>query len=102
MKHIFIFLLIAFIFIGCGEDCYNAPQTIAFKFVNSNDENLITNGTLTAYSVKDENQVGVQSGQTHHKLINFSRYLLSHPAFRRFPLTPTLSVFSFFKRLRAI
>lgn len=69
MKNIFIFLLITFIFTACGEDCYNAPQTIAFKFVNSSDENLITNGTLTAYSIQDENQVGVQLTKTSDDMV---------------------------------
>lgn len=69
MKHLFIFLLITFIFTGCVDDCYNAPQTIAFKLVNSNDENLITNGTLTAYSIKDDHQVGVQLTKTSEDLI---------------------------------
>jgi len=69
MKNIFVFLLMVFIFTGCGEDCYNAPQTIAFKFVDSNDENLITNGTLTVYSVKDENQVGVQLTKTSDDMV---------------------------------
>ncbi|KFF01960.1 hypothetical protein [Chryseobacterium luteum] len=69
MKNIFIFLLMTFIFTACGEDCYNAPQTVAFKFVNSDDENLITNGTLTTYSVKDENQVGVQLTKTSDDMV---------------------------------
>jgi len=69
MKKIFIFLVIAFIFTACGDDCYNAPQPIVFKFVNSNDENLITNGTLTAYSVKDENQAGIQLTKTNDDMI---------------------------------
>lgn len=54
----------ALIFIACGEDCYNAPQPIVFEFVNSNDENLIANGTLTAYSIQDENHVSLQLTKT--------------------------------------
>ncbi|SIS32120.1 hypothetical protein SAMN05421639_10271 [Chryseobacterium shigense] len=69
MKHLFIFLFIASVFTGCGDDCYNAPQTIAFKLVNSNDEDLITNGTLTSYSIKDENQVGISLTKTSEDLI---------------------------------
>jgi len=69
MKNIFIFILMAFTLTACGEDCYNAPQTIAFKFVNSNDENLITNGTLTMYSIKDENQVGIQLTKTSEDMV---------------------------------
>lgn len=59
----------AFILTACGEDCYNAPQTVAFKFVNADDENLITNGTLTAYSIKDENQVGIQLTKTSDDMV---------------------------------
>lgn len=59
----------AFIVTACGEDCYNAPQTVAFKFVNADDENLITNGTLTVYSIKDENQVGVQLTKTSEDMV---------------------------------
>ncbi|MCT2560601.1 hypothetical protein [Chryseobacterium herbae] len=69
MKNIFIFFLMAFTLTACGEDCYNAPQTIAFKFVDSNNENLITNGTLVTYSIKDENQVGVQLTKTSEDMI---------------------------------
>lgn len=64
MKKIFLFLLFTFALIGCGEDCYNAPQPIVFEFVNSNDENLITNGSLTSYSIVEENQTGVQLTKT--------------------------------------
>jgi hypothetical protein len=64
MKKIFIFLVMAFIFTACGDDCYNAPQPIVFEFVNSNDENLITNGTLSSYSVVEENQTGIQLTKT--------------------------------------
>ena len=64
MKKTFIFLIIYFIFTACGEDCYNAPQPIVFEFVNSNDENLITNGSLTSYSIVEENQTGVQLTKT--------------------------------------
>lgn len=64
MKKIFLFLLMAFIFTACGEDCYNAPQPIVFEFVNSDDENLIANGTLTVYSIQDENHVSLQLTKT--------------------------------------
>ncbi|MCS3532017.1 membrane lipoprotein lipid attachment site-containing protein [Chryseobacterium sp. JUb7] len=64
MKKIFLFLLITFIFTACSDDCYNAPQTIAFEFVNSNNENLITNGSLGPFSISDENQNGVQLTKT--------------------------------------
>ena len=69
MKKIFIFLIITLLFTACGEDCYNAPQPIVFEFVNSNDENLIANGTLTAYSIQDENNVGVQLTKTSDNMI---------------------------------
>jgi hypothetical protein len=64
MKKIFIFFLLTLMLTACGDDCYNAPQPIVFEFVNANDENLITNGTLTTYSIQDENQVGVQLTKT--------------------------------------
>ncbi|WP_426277580.1 hypothetical protein ACN9MN_00210 [Chryseobacterium sp. S-02] len=64
MKKIFIFFVMIFLFTACGEDCYNAPQPIVFEFVNSNDENLITNGSLTSYSIVEENQTGVQLTKT--------------------------------------
>lgn len=69
MKKIFIFLIIAILFTACGEKCYNAPQPIAFKFVDANDVNLITNGTLTTYSVQDENHVGVQLSKTSDDMV---------------------------------
>lgn len=64
MKKIFTFLIIAFLFTACGEECYNAPQPILFEFVNSDDENLITNGTLTNYSIQDENNASLQLTKT--------------------------------------
>ncbi|MFP3594681.1 hypothetical protein [Chryseobacterium sp. SIMBA_038] len=64
MKKIFIFLVMAFIFTACGDDCYNAPQPIAFEFVNADGENLITNGTLNPFSISDENHIGVQLTKT--------------------------------------
>ncbi|WP_411813032.1 hypothetical protein ACLB9Y_09275 [Chryseobacterium scophthalmum] len=64
MKNIFLFLLMAFVFTACGEECYNAPQPIVFEFVNSDDENLITNGTLSNYSIQDENHVSLQLTKT--------------------------------------
>ncbi|AZA54360.1 hypothetical protein [Chryseobacterium sp. G0201] len=64
MKKIFIFLVMAFIFTACGDDCYNAPQTIAFEFVDADGENLVTNGTLAPFSISDENQIGVQLTKT--------------------------------------
>ncbi|MEE6128093.1 hypothetical protein V2E39_11930 [Chryseobacterium arthrosphaerae] len=64
MKKIFTFLLILLLFISCEKDCYNAPQPIVFEFTNSNNENLITNGTLTSYSVQDENNVNIELTKT--------------------------------------
>lgn len=64
MKKIFIFLVIAFFFTACGEECYNAPQPIVFEFVNSDDENLIANGTLSNYSIQDENNASLQLTKT--------------------------------------
>ncbi|MGO4710369.1 hypothetical protein AB4Y90_14955 [Chryseobacterium sp. 2TAF14] len=64
MKKIFLFLLISFLFTACGEECYNAPQPVVFEFVNSNDENLITNGTLTLYNIQDENNTSLQLTKT--------------------------------------
>ncbi|WP_294276941.1 hypothetical protein [uncultured Chryseobacterium sp.] len=56
MKQLLLFLFVSFMLTACGETCYNAPQPIAFKLVNANNENLITNGMLTNYSVKEQNQ----------------------------------------------
>ncbi|GEJ43406.1 MULTISPECIES: hypothetical protein [unclassified Chryseobacterium] len=64
MKKTFIFLLITLLFISCEKDCYNPPLPILFEFVNSNNENLIANGTLTNYSVQDENNMNVQLTKT--------------------------------------
>ncbi|MGG7438704.1 hypothetical protein ACQ7CU_11530 [Chryseobacterium arthrosphaerae] len=64
MKKIFTFLLILLLFISCEKECYNAPQPIVFEFTNSNNENLITNGTLTSYSVQDENNVNIELTKT--------------------------------------
>lgn len=69
MKKLFFFLITTFLFTACGKDCYNAPQPIAFKFVNANNENLITNGTLTNYSVKEENQKNIQLTKTDEDLL---------------------------------
>lgn len=69
MKKTFIFLLIALLFISCEKDCYNAPQPIVFKFTNSNNENLITNGTLTTYSVQYENNANVQLTRTSDDMV---------------------------------
>ncbi|SKB72716.1 hypothetical protein SAMN05421800_10722 [Chryseobacterium balustinum] len=59
-----MFLVITFLFTACGEECYNAPQPIVFEFVNSDDENLITNGTLSNYSIQDENNASLQLTKT--------------------------------------
>ncbi len=64
MKKIFIFLLITLLFISCEKDCYNAPLPIIFEFVNSSNENLITNGTLTSYSIQDEDNVSISLSKT--------------------------------------
>ncbi|EFK35367.1 Uncharacterised protein [Chryseobacterium gleum] len=64
MKKTFIFLLMTFLLISCEKDCYNAPLPIIFEFVNSDNENLIANGTLTSYSVQDENNMNVQLSKT--------------------------------------
>lgn len=69
MKKIFTFLLITILFISCEKDCYNAPQPIVFEFVNANNENLIANGTLTTYSLKDENNVSVQLTKTSDNMV---------------------------------
>lgn len=64
MKKLILFLLPLFLFTACGDDCYNAPQPVVFEFVNAAGENLIANGTLTTYSIQDENQAGVQLTKT--------------------------------------
>jgi hypothetical protein len=69
MKKIFTFLLIALLFISCEKDCYNAPLPILFKFVDYNDENLIANGTLTSYSIQEENNASVQLSKTSDNMV---------------------------------
>lgn len=69
MKKVLLFLLPLLLFSACGEDCYNAPQPISFKFVDSNDVNLITDGTLTNYSVKEENQTNIQLTKTNDDMV---------------------------------
>lgn len=54
-----------FVLTACGNDCYNAPLPIIFEFVDVNNENLITNGTLNNFSIKDENQVLIQASKTN-------------------------------------
>lgn len=63
MKKI-LFLLMTFVLTACGNDCYNAPLPIIFEFVDVNNVNLITNGTLNNFSIKDENQVVIQASKT--------------------------------------
>ncbi len=53
-----------FVLTACGNDCYNAPLPIIFEFVDVDNVNLITNGTLNNFSVKDENQVVIQASKT--------------------------------------
>jgi hypothetical protein len=65
MKKIILFLLMTFVLTACGNDCYNAPLPIIFEFVDVNNENLITNGTLNNFSIKDENQVVIQASKTN-------------------------------------
>jgi hypothetical protein len=64
MKKIILFLLMTFVLTACGNDCYNPPLPIIFEFVDVNNENLITNGTLNNFSIKDENQVVIQASKT--------------------------------------
>ncbi|MGI9649841.1 membrane lipoprotein lipid attachment site-containing protein [Chryseobacterium sp. RLHN22] len=64
MKKIFVFFLITILLTACGEDCYNPPLPIVFEFVDSNGENLITNGTLTTYTINEENQTGIELSKT--------------------------------------
>ncbi|MDQ1095723.1 MULTISPECIES: hypothetical protein [Chryseobacterium] len=64
MKQLLLFLFACLMLTACGETCYNAPQPIIFEFVNSNNENLITNGSLSPYSVTEENQNNIQLTKT--------------------------------------
>lgn len=64
MNKIILFFFITILFTACAETCYNPPQPIVFEFVDSNNENLITNGTLTNFSVKEENQTQIQLTKT--------------------------------------
>lgn len=70
MKKIICFLILTLVLISCGEECYNAPQPIVFEFVNANNENLIANGSLGTFYIKDENQANVPLTTTDdHKVI---------------------------------
>lgn len=69
MTKTFVFLLITLLLISCEKDCYNAPQQIVFKFVDSNDENLIDNGTLTTYSIQAENNGNIQLTKTSDNMV---------------------------------
>lgn len=94
MKKIFLFLLVTLVLTACGDDCYNAPQTIAFKFVDSNDENLITNGTLTAYSISDENQVGVQLTKTSEDLVILEN-VGAYNGIKNYKFSSNIKIFNF-------
>jgi hypothetical protein len=59
MKKFLLLLIIIFSVVSCGEECYNAPQPVVFQIVDADNKNLLTNGTLTPYAVKDENQKAV-------------------------------------------
>ncbi|KQR90835.1 hypothetical protein ASG01_14820 [Chryseobacterium sp. Leaf180] len=59
MKKFLLLLIIIFSAISCGEECYNAPQPVVFQIVDADNKNLLTNGTLMPYAVKDENQKAV-------------------------------------------
>ena len=70
MKKIICFLILTLVLISCGEECYNAPQPIVFEFVNANNENLIANGSLGTFYIKDENQANIPLTTTDdHKVI---------------------------------
>lgn len=70
MKKIICFLILTLVLISCGEECYNAPQPIVFEFVNANNENLIANGSLGTFYIKDENQANIPLTTTdNHKVI---------------------------------
>lgn len=70
MKKIICFLILTLVLLSCGEECYNAPQPIVFEFVNANNENLIANGSLGTFYIKDENQANVPLTTTDdHKVI---------------------------------
>jgi len=64
MKKVVLFLLLTFVLTACGDDCYNPPQPIVFEFVDADNKNLITNGTLNPFSVKDEDNAGIQLTKT--------------------------------------
>ncbi|WP_076446474.1 hypothetical protein [Chryseobacterium sp. RU37D] len=64
MKKILLFLILTLVLTACGDDCYNKPQTIAFEFVNTDNENLLANGELTTFSIRDENQSSIQLTKT--------------------------------------
>ncbi|MBW3522404.1 MULTISPECIES: hypothetical protein [unclassified Chryseobacterium] len=50
-KKFLLLLCFSLILISCKKDCYTNPEKVVFEFVNSAGENLIQNGSLTAYSI---------------------------------------------------
>lgn len=94
MKKIFLFLLITFIFTACGDDCYNAPQPIVFKFVNSNDENLITSGALKNYSIQQENNGNVQLTKTSDDMVILEN-VGAYDGVKKYTFSSTIKSFDF-------
>ena len=64
MKNIFLVLISVFIFTACGEECYNAPLPVVFEVVNSNNENLISNGNLGNFYIEEENKGKIELTKT--------------------------------------
>lgn len=94
MKKILLFLTIALLFTACGEECYNAPQPIVFEFVNANDENLITNGTLISFSIKEENQTNIELTKTDDNKIILENVGAFHGT-KNYVFSSNLKVFDF-------
>ena len=46
MKIILSFIVLTFVSLSCRHDCLILPEPTVFEFVNTNGENVITNGTL--------------------------------------------------------
>ncbi|WP_312553447.1 hypothetical protein [Empedobacter brevis] len=104
MKFLFpVFCFLAVLSASCNDDdCYSEPEQITFELLNSKNENLIANGTLTLsdifiYEEVDENtKLGISKNRIENN------YLIINPEISRFNgtkkyvfITTTSSKFNF-------
>lgn len=59
MKKLILILTVILSIFSCREDdCYTPPEPTIFKFVNINNENLISNGTISTSNIFIQENVG--------------------------------------------